>query len=391
MADISLNEIRQEKVGVCVSGGLSSTTVAAALHEDGVATVAFIADIGQADRGSINAIVSSLEAAGVDTVVVDLRDDMAQLGLDLVRYGARYEGGYWNTTGASRLVLIRGLGSAMHHAQCTILAHGCVSGGNDQQRFGRYAAQFWPGLRVLAPWSDPGLVSRFPNRSAMWDYLLKKGIAVSLGSLVDYSVDGSLAGFSHESSALERLETSDRAAELLLTAPVWQAPGLPGVIAITFDRGHLAALDGISATPRELLERANDFAGRHGVGVRSVVENRINGTKCRGLYEAPGLELLGFAMSRALEVAHDRDGQEFLHDFYKRIGRSVYEGRYCGLASQAARAGADLLLEYVNATVEVEAFKAGLLFAGMYTASGQAKPLRQTRFNGGGHIWQLAE
>src|SRR5581483_8008732 len=103
--------ISRQSVGVCLSGGLSSLTVAASLHEAGVETMAFVADIGQDNHDSILEVASSLKAAGIDTAVVDLRDEMAQFGVDLVRYGARYEGGYWNTTGASRLVLVRGLGS----------------------------------------------------------------------------------------------------------------------------------------------------------------------------------------------------------------------------------------------------------------------------------------
>lgn len=69
--------------------------------------MAFIADIGQDSDDGIQETASSLKRAGIETVVVDLRDEMIQFGIDLVRYGARYDGGYWNTTGASRLVLGR--------------------------------------------------------------------------------------------------------------------------------------------------------------------------------------------------------------------------------------------------------------------------------------------
>jgi len=357
-----------------------------------VATIAFVADIGQDSHDGIQEIAGSLTKAGIDTVVADLRDEMARLGLDLVRYGAKYDGGYWNTTSASRLVLVRGLGAEMRRAGCTVLAHGCVGGGNDERRFNRYVTEFWPDLRVFVPWSEPSMVRRFPSRSAMWDFVLGQGLIVSPGSRPDYSVEGNLAGFSHEGTALEDLGTSDRAAEpfLFLTAAAQQAPDKPGLIKITFDRGRATEIDGSPASPREILERANAFAGRHAVGLRSVVENRINGTKCRGVYEAPGLDLLGFCLSRVLQVTLDREEQDLFEGLSRRIGRTVYEGRYCGLVSQAARAGADVLLESVTGTVSAEAYKGSLVFAGADAASGRPSPPRQTRFSGGGHIWEVA-
>jgi argininosuccinate synthase len=356
-----------------------------------VETVAFVADIGQDTHDGIQKIVGSLNGVGIDTVAVDLRDEMAQFGLDLVRYGAKYDGGYWNTTGASRLVLVRGLGAEMRRVGCTVLAHGCVGGGNDERRFSRYVNEFWPDLQVFVPWSEPGLITRFPDRSAMQDFVLGHGHVVSAGSRTDYSADGSLVGYSHEGTVLEDLGTSDRAAEssLFLTAAAQQAPDKPGLIQIAFDQGCAAEIDGYPASPREVLERANAFAGRHAVGLRSVVENRINGTKCRGVYEAPGLDLLGFCLSRVLEVTLDREEQDLLQGLSRLIGRSVYEGRYYGLASQAARAGADVLLESATGTVSAEAFKGSLLFAGTHAAPGRPPPSRQTRFSGGGHIWEV--
>jgi argininosuccinate synthase len=108
------------------------------------------------------------------------------------------------------------------------------------------------------------------------------------------------------------------------------------------------------------------------------------------VYEAPGLDLLGFCLSRMLEATMDREEQDLLRDVSQRIGRSVYEARYCGLASQAARAAADVLLESATGTVSVEAFKGSLLFAGTDAAPGRPSPPRQTRFSGGGHVWEVA-
>jgi argininosuccinate synthase len=386
-------KITTEKVGICVSGGLSSLTVAAALAESGAPATALVADIGQVAHDELCSLARSLEAIGIPTIIVDLRDRMAEMAFDLVRYLAKHDGGYWNTTGASRLVLVEGLGAAMRRAGCTVLAHGCVDGGNDQRRFERYAAALLPDLRVFVPWQEKELLRRFPDRSAMETYVLERGLALTGGCSAHNSIDGSLAGFSHEGTALESLETPDSRARLLLTVPPQRAPDQAEKVAVRFVHGQPVEIDGAALAPQELIERANSIAGRHGIGLRGVVENRINGTKCRSVYEAPGLDLLGFCVSKVYQVAIDVEARQLLESLSDLIGHGVYEARYLDTAVRAARAAADVILEPANTTVEVELYKGSMSFLGIFDHSGtpllKPLPLRQTRFTGSGQSWQV--
>ncbi len=384
-------DLAEEKVGVCVSGGLSCLTVAAWLAASSVPTTAFVADIGQASRVDICALARSLEAAGVAAVVVDLRDEIARLALDLVRYQARYDGGYWNTTSGSRMVLVAGLADAMRRAGCTVLTHGCVGGGNDQRRFERYVTALAPDLRVVSPWTDPDLLARFPGRSDMAKYLRDRGLTADQRSTADYSADGSLAGFAHDGTALESLQTPDAEARWALTRPPHEAPDKPESVTVTVARGRPTAIGNAPGEARELLERANSIAGQHGVGRRSVVENRINGTKCRGVYEAPGLDLLGFCVVRIYQVVMDPDALRLMHRLSELIGLGVYEGRYFDPAIRAARAAADVLIDSAGATTEVatELYKGGISFHGLSHDQDEQVAPRQTRFTGGGQHWQV--
>ena len=45
-------------------------------------------------------------------------------------------------------------------------------------------------------------------------------------------------------------------------------------------------------SPAKLIERANEIAGRHGVGRVDMVENRYVEIKSRGVYETPGVTML---------------------------------------------------------------------------------------------------
>lgn len=389
MGKMQFEELAKEKVGVCVSGGLSSLAVAASLAGSGIAVTAFVADLGQADPDDVRAVARSLEAAGVPAVVADLRDQMADLALDIARYQASYEGGYWNTTSAARLVLVTGLAQAMRRHGCTVLAHGCVGGGNDQRRFERYAAAVAPDLRVISPWTEPELLSRFADRSAMQQYVAARGLACDPRCTADYSVDGNLAGFAHEGTLLERLKTPDTAARTVLTAPPRQAPDEPEAVTVRLDHGRPVEVGGVAGGAREVLGRANALAGRHGVGLRSVAENRINGTKCRGVYEAPGLDLIGFCVDRVYQVTMGPEARRLMRSLSELIGRGIYEGRYDDLATEAARAAADVLTGSASAEVEVELYKGHVAFLGMSQHTNVALPPWQKRFTGGGHYWQV--
>jgi argininosuccinate synthase len=383
------DKIVDEKVGVCVSGGLSSLAVAAALADAGVDTTALIADIGQAHRDEINSLARSLVTAGIPAIVVDLRDRMANIALDLVRYLARHDGGYWNTTGASRLALVEGLSAAMRGTGCTVLAHGCVGGGNDQRRFERYGAILAPDLQVFAPWGEAELLKQFPDRSAMETYVLDRDLALTGGCSAHNSVDGSIAGFSHEGTALESLATPDSRARLVLSVSAQQAPDQPETVTVRFEHGTPVEIGGEEAGPRELLERANEIAGRHGVGLRSVVENRINGTKCRGVYEAPGLDLLGFCIGKVYQMGIGAEAQKLLDSLSELIGNAIYEAKYLDTAPRAARAAADVILDPLSATVEVELYKGKVSFLGMSDHARGPHQRRQTRFTGSGQSWQI--
>jgi argininosuccinate synthase len=366
--------------------------VAGYLAETRIEATAFVADIGQASRDDINALARSLENTGLKTVVVDLRDEMARFALDLVYYQAQYEGGYWNTTSGSRMVLVSGLIDAVRSAGCATLAHGCVGGGNDQRRFDRYARRLAPDLRVISPWTESEMLERFPSRSAMADYVSSRGLVGDRRCTADYSVDGSIAGFAHEGSELERLETADSAARPIMMVTPQQAPDRAESVLVKVDRGRPAEIDEKAGSPRELLARANEIAGRNGAGLRSVVEDRINGTKCRGTYEAPGLDLLGFCVSRVYQVSMDKPARRLMSTLSELIGQGAYEGRYLDTDIRSARAAADELIAGVDASADVNAvvYKGALSFGGLTHRGSRALPARQTRFASGGHFWQVS-
>ena len=125
--------------------------------------LAFSADLGQPDEDDIKNVERRMATTGVKTVIVDLKDDMSEGCFDIIQAQAKYDGGYWNTTGIGRFVTCRGLIMAMRESKVDVLAHGATGRGNDQMRFERYTNVLAPEMMVFAPWRDPDLLAEFPG------------------------------------------------------------------------------------------------------------------------------------------------------------------------------------------------------------------------------------
>lgn len=383
---MGLDDFRGASVGLLQSGGLSSMAVGVWLREQGVPTRHCIADLGQAGAAETTALAAALTEFGAQVTVVDLRARMADVAADILRYHARHDGGYWNTTSASRFVLVDELGPRLLRDGCEVLAHGCVGGGNDQRRFARYASRLTPAPRVYAPWADPAALSRFPDREAMLKAVSEHGLPLDPGSDGDRSTDANIAGVSHESAELEDLSTP-----VTQVRPRWsnrasESPDQPEAVTVTFERGHVVDVDGSGPVPLAWLERCNEVGARHGVWLRDVVERRIIGTVCRGVYEAPGLELLERAWSRVLQASLDTAGRELYHRLASDLGAAMYEARWLEPAADAARAAIDVLLADVSARVTLVAHR-GSVQVSAVDIDGRVP--RQTRFGSGGNRWSV--
>jgi argininosuccinate synthase len=206
---VKLADLKGHKLGICVSGGLDSKTVTTRLIEAGLDVLCFTADLAQPDEKDINDVATRMATTGAKTVIVDLKNDMAEACFMLIKTQAMYDGGYWNTTGIARAVTVHGVLGPMQEHGCTVLVHGATGRGNDQIRFERYTNTLAPKMKVYAPWRDDALLQQFPGRREMAAYLQDKGIEAKVEKTKRYSTDANLAGLSHEAEDLESLGTSE--------------------------------------------------------------------------------------------------------------------------------------------------------------------------------------
>jgi argininosuccinate synthase len=65
------------------------------------------------------------------------------------------------------------------------------------------------------------------------------------------------------------------------------APDKPEYVELGFEQGVPVSLNGQKMKGTDLIAVLNVIAGRHGVGILDMVENRVVGMKSRGVYETP--------------------------------------------------------------------------------------------------------
>ncbi len=359
---ISIENLKNERVGACVSGGLDSKTIAMRLREAGCEVLCFTADLAQPDETDIQGVVDKMAPCGVETVVVDLKSEMAEACFDTLKALATYDGGYWNSTGIARAVTVRGLVREMQRRDVTVLAHGATGRGNDQMRFERYTNVFAPEMRIYAPWRDPALLTQFPGRRQMADYLSARGVEAFPGGKKRYSTDANLAGLSHEAEDLESLETAMTIVEPKMGVWPHQAPDQVETAEVVFEAARPVAINGERLAPLEMMQRANEIGGRNGIGLRHALENRIVGTKSRGVYEAPGLEVLGACLRYLYQATLDRRATTLFGGLSRLIAEQAYDGRLYDPTTRAAFAAVEVFAGHASGTVRVGLYKGNILF-----------------------------
>jgi argininosuccinate synthase len=351
-----IEQLKGQKVGICVSGGLDSKTVATRLKKAGVDVLCFTANLAQPDEKDVEDIKQKMAPTGAETLIVDLRREMAEAAFMALKAQATYDGGYWNTTGLARAVTVRGLLAAMRAQGCSVLVHGATGRGNDQIRFERYTNVLAPSMYVYAPWRDPELLAEFPGRTQMAAYLQAHGLEAKVVRK-RYSTDANLAGLSHEAEDLEDVETSCLIVDPVMCVWPQQAPDVLRDVTLRFEHGRCVAIDGVTMGPLALMQLANAIGGAAGIGLANALENRIIGTKSRGVYEAPGMELLGTGLRAIYQAVLDRRASGLFAQMSRVLADATYDGRLYDPAPRAAQACIDVLAAHASGTVVLGLYK----------------------------------
>jgi argininosuccinate synthase len=325
-----------EKVGIAFSGGLDTSVAVNWMRERGAVPYCYTGLLGQYDEDDVEGIPGRAKEYGAEEArIIDCRAEMVQEGLVALQCGAFHitSAGktYFNTTPIGRAVTGTLLVRAMAQDGVDIWGDGSTYKGNDIERFYRYGLLANPNLRIYKPWLDQRFVTELGGRKEMSEWLLARNLPYRASTEKAYSTDANIWGATHEAKDLEFLNRGLHIVQPIMGVKHWD----PAVeiatetVTVKFQDGWPVAINGEEfASPVDLVYKANEIGGRHGLGTSDQIENRIIEAKSRGIYEAPGMALLFIAYERLVNAIHNEGTIENYRSNGRRLGRLLYEGRW---------------------------------------------------------------
>ncbi|MCD7749992.1 MAG: argininosuccinate synthase, partial [Oscillospiraceae bacterium] len=243
-------------------------------------------------------------------------------------------------------------------------AHGCTGKGNDQVRFELAIKHFAPNMKIIAPWREWDIKSRDEEI----DYAEAHHIPLRINRETNYSKDKNLWHLSHEGLDLEDPANEpqyEKEGFLEMGVSPIQAPDKPTYVTIDFEKGVPVALDGVKMSAKNIIYQLNAIGGANGIGLLDIVENRLVGMKCRGVYETPGGAILYKAHSVLESICLDKMTAHEKQKLSITFAELVYNGQWFTPLREALSAFVDKTQEKVTGTVRLKLYKGNMINAGV--------------------------
>ncbi|MBR6807710.1 MAG: argininosuccinate synthase [Clostridia bacterium] len=362
-----MNKKNIKKVVLAYSGGLDTSIMIPWLKENynNCEVIAVSGNVGQADE------LEGLEEKALKTgaskcYILDLTDEYVdEYIIPTMKAGAIYEE-YLLGTSHARPCIAKALAEIAIKEGADAIAHGCTGKGNDQVRFELTLKHFCPDMAIIAPWREWELKSREEEI----DYAEARGIPLKINRETNYSKDKNLWHLSHEGLDLEDTGNEpmyEKKGFLEMGISPLQAPDVPTYVEIDFEQGAPVALNGEKMSAKNIVLKLNEIGGANGIGILDIVENRLVGMKCRGVYETPGGTILYKAHSVLESVCLDKYTMHEKQKLSVTFAELVYNGQWFTPLREALSAFVDKTQERVNGKVRLKLYKGNMINAGVWS------------------------
>ncbi|MEA5048028.1 MAG: argininosuccinate synthase [Eubacteriales bacterium] len=355
-----------KKIVLAYSGGLDTSVIIPWLKENypGCEVIAVAGDVGQG-MGELDGLEQKALKTGASKLYVeDLTEEFVNdYIVPTMKAGAIYED-YLLGTSFARPVIAARIAEIALKEGADAIAHGCTGKGNDQVRFELTIKHFAPNMKIIAPWREWSIKSREEEIA----YAEAHDVPLKINRETNYSKDKNLWHLSHEGLDLEDpsgepLYQKDGFLEMSVCPEL--APDKPTYVTIGFEKGAPVSLNGKKMSAKEIILALNKVGGENGIGLLDIVENRLVGIKCRGVYETPGGTILYKAHEALETITLDKMTAHKKQELSITYAELVYNGLWFSPLREALAAFVDKTQETVTGEVKLKLYKGNIIKAGI--------------------------
>ncbi len=362
-----MDKTKIKKVVLAYSGGLDTSIIIPWLKENynNCEVIAVSGNVGQADE------LEGLEEKALKTgasklYVEDLTDEFVDdFIVPTVKAGALYEK-YMLGTSFARPVIAKRLVEIALKEGADAICHGCTGKGNDQVRFELAVKALAPDMPIIAPWREWNIKSREEEI----EYAEAHNVPLKINRETNYSKDKNLWHLSHEGLDLEDTGNEPKYEEkgfLEMGVSPIDAPDKPTYITLDFEKGVPVAFNDKKMSAKEIVLALNKVGGENGIGLLDIVENRLVGMKCRGVYETPGGAILYAAHEYLETLTLDKMTAHKKEELAITFAELVYNGQWFSPLREALSAFVDKTQETVTGKVKLKLYKGNIIKAGAWS------------------------
>ncbi len=359
-----ITEKNFKKIVLAYSGGLDTSIIIPWLKENfpGCEVIAVSGNVGQV--GELDGLEEKALKTGASKLYVeDLNKEfIEEVVIPSMQMGAKYENTYLLGTSFARPIIAKRLVEIAKAEGADAICHGCTGKGNDQVRFELAIKAFAPDMPVIAPWR----IWDIKGRDEEIDYAEAHNIPLKISRETNYSKDKNMWHLSHEGLELEDPANEPKyAGNMEMGCTPEEAPDEAEYVSIDFEKGWPVAVNGQKMTPVDLVWKLNELGGKHGIGIIDIVENRLVGIKCRGVYETPGGTILYHAHEMLEQLCLDKATQHYKQRMALEYADLVYNGQWFSPLREAMTAFCEKTQQTVTGTVKLKLYKGNIIGAGM--------------------------
>ncbi len=352
-----------KKIVLAYSGGLDTSIIIPWLKENynNPEIIAVSGNVGQASE--LEGLEEKALKTGASKLYVEdlTKEFLEDYVFPCVAAGAKYED-YLLGTAFARPPIAKRIAEIAIKEGADAICHGCTGKGNDQVRFELALKAFVPDMPIIAPWREWDIKSREEEI----EYAEAHNVPLKINRETNYSKDKNIWHLSHEGLDLEDPANEpqyNKEGFLEMGVSPEMAPDKPTYVKLHFEKGVPTAVNDKEMDAVTLVDTLNKLGGKNGIGLLDIVENRLVGMKCRGVYETPGGAILYKAHEVLETICLDKDTAHYKALLAQKLGEQVYNAQWFSPLTEAILSFVKTTQQTVTGDVTLKLYKGNMINA----------------------------